>query len=739
MLTAEAGPMQINLTFLNPIEPKDWVKQSIPLSYLSLTAKSLDGAAHAVQVYSDLSAEWVSGNRSQEIFWTGIDDDSVIGYRVKRQNPTLSEKVTAVTEWGTLYHFIEMGDNITLKIADHSVSRDLFLHNGMLGATDTSNSPLLIPNSTVFAMSRDLGTIQATRDPIVWAVGYAADPVINYKDLSGTPSQQRSPFYKTQYSDDESLVVDFINDFANASSRAQKLDQKILQGAAFFSGPLGDLMSLTTAEIYGNTQLTVATDASGEFNHSDVMAFMDTNRVNPVVTLYSAFPAFMYIDPELGGLLLEPLFRLQASLKYTSPYAALDLETSYPDVTVSISANNLGVENSGNMLIMTCAHARASGDVSLIMRHYDLLNSWTDYLSNSVLLIHDQYSTDGLSTNQTNLAIKGIIAIKAMSQMSSFINKTTDFDKYSSTSSRLYAQWKSLALAGDNYLLAAYGQIGSWTLGYNLFADVWLNTSVVESSVYDSQSSFIYNLSLDPAFAYGMPVDNLSSDRSVILGWNMFVAAITPNQDLRTDLISIVYNVRSGQHSEIPTGAPDAALGAMYAPLALTVPVKPIASPTTTGTSSKSSKSHIIRGVLGGVAALLAIVAISMIVWRRRRQSHGRTPIGSPFEASSLGEVISQGTQVTLTPFDPTRSALPEVRQVDARPQADSQVRLVHRIVFLRGRTAPAATRGIRPCWFVEQGACAAPPLTGKRVALSTHGRTAIRSTFDCHRRQGCA
>lgn len=69
----EAGKMQFNLTFLNPIEvrtgvtrrchaiyllilslqPEDWVKQSIPFSYLSLTAKSLDGAVHTVQVYSD--------------------------------------------------------------------------------------------------------------------------------------------------------------------------------------------------------------------------------------------------------------------------------------------------------------------------------------------------------------------------------------------------------------------------------------------------------------------------------------------------------------------------------------------------------------------------------------------------------------------------------------------------------------------------------------------------------------
>jgi Domain of unknown function (DUF5127) len=73
VVTARAGAMQVNLTFLNPIEvrfhssvifnvlhayhlkPGDWVKQSIPFSYMAFTASSLDGAAHAVQVYSDVS------------------------------------------------------------------------------------------------------------------------------------------------------------------------------------------------------------------------------------------------------------------------------------------------------------------------------------------------------------------------------------------------------------------------------------------------------------------------------------------------------------------------------------------------------------------------------------------------------------------------------------------------------------------------------------------------------------
>ncbi len=41
-------------------------------------------------------------------------------------------------------------------------------------------------------------------------------------------------------------------------------------------------------------------------------------------------------------------------------------------------------------------------------------------------------SADGLTiSNQTNLAIKGIIAIKAMSKMSAVVKKTADADKYS--------------------------------------------------------------------------------------------------------------------------------------------------------------------------------------------------------------------------------------------------------------------------------------------------------------------
>ena len=59
----------------------------------------------------------------------------------------------------------------------------------------------------VLAISRDLGTIQATQVPIVWAIGFTTDPAISYENQSDIPPQQRKPYYKLRYADDEPLVT----------------------------------------------------------------------------------------------------------------------------------------------------------------------------------------------------------------------------------------------------------------------------------------------------------------------------------------------------------------------------------------------------------------------------------------------------------------------------------------------------------------------------------------------------
>ena len=85
-----------------------------------------------------------------------------------------------------------------------------FVSNGVLdnqGAAATTTTSATFFDDIVFALSRDLGMIQDTQDPVVFVLGYTTDPAISYPAQSGIPAQQRRPYYKLKYSDDESLVT----------------------------------------------------------------------------------------------------------------------------------------------------------------------------------------------------------------------------------------------------------------------------------------------------------------------------------------------------------------------------------------------------------------------------------------------------------------------------------------------------------------------------------------------------
>ena len=98
------------------------------------------------------------------------------------------------------------GANVTYQAASDVDSRGNFTHNGNLNSQQHSNINFTSDSSSVFAISRDLGTIQITQNPVVWAIGYTTDAPINYTDLSGATRTSRDPYYKIQYSNDTDMV-----------------------------------------------------------------------------------------------------------------------------------------------------------------------------------------------------------------------------------------------------------------------------------------------------------------------------------------------------------------------------------------------------------------------------------------------------------------------------------------------------------------------------------------------------
>ena len=103
------------------LKPQDWVKQSIPFSYLAFTANSSDGTHHAVQVYSDVSGgtsnrpskpvvsfqlrlEWSSGDRTKMILWSPSSNTDIVFHTVTLNTQAPFTEIIDQAEWGTLYY-----------------------------------------------------------------------------------------------------------------------------------------------------------------------------------------------------------------------------------------------------------------------------------------------------------------------------------------------------------------------------------------------------------------------------------------------------------------------------------------------------------------------------------------------------------------------------------------------------------------------------------------------------------
>ncbi|GJE94471.1 hypothetical protein PsYK624_106410 [Phanerochaete sordida] len=657
VMSITSGPIDLNVTYLSPIEPSDPAKQSFPFTYISLTATSNDGQPHTVQVYSDISGEWVSGNRNDVMNWQTVPTDTILYHSVTLATPLAFSEITNQAEDTSTYFASLLTQQMTWMADSDANCRGQFSSQGKLTNSANQGPKKISDAFNVFAISMDLGEVTTTTDPVVWAVGMVRDPAVQAVTATGA-QETRSPYWRTTGTAVD-MLTSFLQDYSNAVERAESLDLALATNASAVSPHAADLVSLAARQAFAGTELTVGGSGTS-FNTSDVKVFMKdlgaTGRVNPVEVMYAAFPAFLSVNATWGGWLLRPVLDFAASPVWQQAYAPRDIGDSYPNATGSpVTAHVQGVEQSGNMLIMTVAHARATGDGSLIGAYYPVLKQWADYLVNNTSpMPSNQVTADvGSKPNSTNLAIKGIIAIAAMSQACAAMNEPADAQRYLSVAQAYANTWKSLALASDGHILSSYGDTAnpSWALEYNLYADKWLGTDILDAATYSSETSFVQGLLA--ANPNGLPIssDQLSSssNANADTAWTLFTAMTMTDSGVRSSLIDYVWNIASknmsgsifstlvaldGKGGAESNSATSPGVGAMFAPIALSLPNSRITvpqlsnststnstspdSPANSANSSHSNVGPIVGGVVGGIG-LLVLLGVGFFLWRRRR------------------------------------------------------------------------------------------------------------------------
>ncbi|TFY60797.1 hypothetical protein EVJ58_g4914 [Rhodofomes roseus] len=468
----------------------------MPFSYMAVNAAPTDGKSHSVQVYSDISAEWVSGTDSQKVNWTTTTGDVII-HQAQLQNQTLFADSGDRIQYGAAYYSSLSSSNMTWQTGQDIVLRAQFIKNGTLLNTQDTNFRAINNNWPCFAFAHDLGKISGQSDTVVFAVGHARDPAISYVTSGGT-MQSRSSLYLSQFSS--------INDadYSNALSRADALDAEVNKDTSAISSNYSDIVALSIRQTFGAIEFTYTPG-----NTSDVMAFVkamsSSESISTTDVIYPAWPLVLY--------------------------------------------TNAAIE-SGNMLIMTLSYTQKTGDKSLITTYYNLLDQWAQYLVSNTLEPASQLSSDafaGSLVNQTDLALKGIIGIKAMAEIASLVGDSSANSNYNSIASSYVQKWQQMATTSDGmHLTLQYGNSSSWGIAYNLYADQLLGTNIVPSSVYDMQTQWYTSVEN----TYGVPLDTRNT--YTLSNWEIWAAAIMTTTSARNQLINYVHKYLASSLNSLP-------------------------------------------------------------------------------------------------------------------------------------------------------------------------------------------
>lgn len=264
-------------------------------------------------------------------------------------------------------------------------------------------------------------------------------------------------------------------------------------------------------------------------------------NVNTVDVLYPATPFFLWANPDMIKYTLEALYQNQESGFYPNGYSMHDLGTHFPNATGHVEGDDeyMPVEESGNMILMSYAYYKFSGDAAWIKSHYTILKQWANYLIQFSLIPSGQLSTDdfaGTLVNQTNLAIKGIVGLQAMSAVARIADETADAANFSATAIEYYDKWEYFAIdPSGSHAMLAYQWRSSWGLLYNTYFDKLLNLGIVAPKVYDMQSSWYATVSQ----VFGVPLDHrhhyTKSD------WEMWTAATCSPETRRLFVTGLAY------------------------------------------------------------------------------------------------------------------------------------------------------------------------------------------------------
>ena len=537
----EAGPVELEVVFLSPLLLDDLELLSRPASYVHLRTRSLDGAAHRVDVYLDMSSQWAVNVPHQKVAWQQTETDAlrVLGFRSVEQAVLQKAGDDLRIDWGTA--LLAVPRDAEALVGDIDYCRAAFVERGVLSDEHLLPMPRKSTywGEAVLAVKLDLSCSVQREGQGVVLIGYDDEYSVEY---FGEPL--RAWWRRHADASPQSMLDAAYADRSAVRERCDAYDAHLLAEAdRVGGGQYASLVALAYRQAISACKLVAAPDGRPFFfskeNFSN--ACMGTVDVN-----YKSAPLFLYANPELMKGMLDPIFDYCRSERWTHPFPAHDLGL-YPKANGQVYKNfhlpeqtglaQMPVEECGNMLTLTTAVCLREGHAEYAAAQWDQLSRWTDYLVEHGLDPEAQLVTDdftGMMGHSVNLSAKSVVAIACYARLADMLGKKDVRDKYRAIAEDFAARWQRMADDGDHYRLA-FDKPGTWSQKYNLAWDSVFGLELFPKEVMRKELAFYATQRLD----YGTPLDSRSPAAKP--EWAIWVATMAQSKATFEEFIAPIH------------------------------------------------------------------------------------------------------------------------------------------------------------------------------------------------------
>ena len=516
----QAG-LTLDLSFFTPAMMNDLDLLSRPVTYLTWSAKSSDGAAHQVSVFLDVDpqiavndlGESVTVSRSQ----TGMLNVLSVGSQDQKRLNRSGDNIRI--DWGYFHLAVPKSEAAQSVMALRNV--ETFVHTGKLAASDAMSMPRPVDRSAShLAVVLDFGSVGS--QPV------SRHLLVSYTDDYGIQYLQRNlrPYWQRNNMPVEEMLDAAEQQYGQLDARGKAFDADLTADLVKVGGPhYADLSVLAYRQAIAAHKLVADVDGKPMFFGKENFS---NGCIATVDVLYPSAPLFLLMQPKLLEAELLPVLEYASLARWRFPFSPHDLG-QYPLANGQVygggetsEENQMPVEESGNMLILVDAVSRAEGDTKLAARFWPKLTQWAEYLKVNGLDPENQLTTDdfaGHVAHNANLSIKAIDALAAYADLARLLKKDDVAKEYRTTAKAMAVKWIEMAREGDHYKLA-FNSPDTWSQKYNLVWDKILAYDLFPASVRDAEVAF-YMKKLN---LYGLPLDSRADYTK--LDWSIWTATL---------------------------------------------------------------------------------------------------------------------------------------------------------------------------------------------------------------------